>query len=138
MIHTQMLLNRLGSERQRRHNRILQRVGIDEPFFTQTEAAAVADTVKIYDCKGLLTPNEMRALLGLPEIKEGVKKKMRAREKRVKDQQHTDAMYSLVKSFHADDPEVIERFKRPPYWPVLSSLTKIGGSHERKTKSKEV
>lgn len=69
MIHTQMLLNRLGSERQKRHNRILQRVGIDEPFFTQMEAAAVADAVEIYDCKGLLTPNELRKALGLPEIK---------------------------------------------------------------------
>ena len=58
-------------------NRILGKLGIQrrsEPFFTQMEAAAVADAVQIYDCKGLLTPNEMRALLGLPEIKEGVKK----------------------------------------------------------------
>ena len=74
MIHTQMLLNSLSSTRRKRHNRILQRIGIDEPFFTQMEADAVVNAVRTYDSKGILTVNEMRALLGLPEIKEGVKK----------------------------------------------------------------
>ena len=45
---------------------------------------------------------------------------MRAREYRMEQQNRVDAMYSIVKGHHQADPEVIERFERPPYWPVLN------------------
>ncbi len=45
---------------------------------------------------------------------------MRARESRMEKQNRVDAMYSIIKGFHQDDPDVVERFERSPYAPVLN------------------
>lgn len=44
---------------------------------------------------------------------------MRAQEKRIEEQNRIDAMYSIMKNPHQADPDVIERFERSPYAPVL-------------------
>jgi hypothetical protein len=46
--------------------------------------------------------------------------KMRASEKHEKDQNRTNAMYSIIKNPHQADPDVVERFERSPYYPVLN------------------
>ena len=45
---------------------------------------------------------------------------MRAREYRTEQQNRSDAMYSIIKGHHQADPDVIERFERSPYAPVLN------------------
>lgn len=45
---------------------------------------------------------------------------MRAREKREKDVQRNNAMYSIERGFHQADPKVVEAFNRSPYAPVLN------------------
>ena len=45
---------------------------------------------------------------------------MRASEKHEKDTNRTNAMYSIIKGHHQADPDVVERFERPPYAPVLN------------------
>lgn len=44
---------------------------------------------------------------------------MRAAEKHEKDTNRVNAMYSIIKNPHQADPDVVERFERSPYYPVL-------------------
>lgn len=62
---------------------------------------------------------------------------MRAREKREKDEQRSNAMYSIVKGHHQADPDVVERFERSPYYPVLN-FERGEVKRERTTESEEV
>lgn len=45
---------------------------------------------------------------------------MRAFERNIEVDNKARAMGSIVLGAHNTDPKVIERFNRPPYWPVLN------------------
>jgi len=44
---------------------------------------------------------------------------MRASEHNMEKSNQSRAWGSIFKDVHANNPDVIERFERPPYWPVL-------------------
>lgn len=61
---------------------------------------------------------------------------MRASENNMEKSNQSRSWGSIIKDVHANDPKVIERFERSPYYPVLNF--ERGETNERKTESEEV